>query len=438
MTSAALVIHPEITSSRASVRDGEARLQEAVGLAQAIDLEVRGAERLTLNRPNPARLIGQGAVERFAAFAEGNEVDVVVVDAELTPIQQRNLERALNCKVIDRTGLILEIFGARARTKEGQLQVELAALSYQRSRLVRSWTHLERQRGGFGFLGGPGESQLEIDRRLITERITRLKKDLAGVTRTRAIHRESRRRVPYPIVALVGYTNAGKSTLFNRLTSASVKAEDQLFATLDPTLRQLRLPSGREVILSDTVGFISDLPTDLVAAFRATLEEVTEADILLHVRDMDNVETAEQKQDVEAILSTLGWEAEDNPRVIEVLNKVDLLEPEARQILTNEAARQPSALLCSAETGEGCSDLLSLLEEKIEASHSRQRYLLSLSDGASIAWLYQHGRVIEQEDDDLQTMITVMLSPADAARFAHRLSRQAKSKEKQETAPLEA
>ncbi|HMB75557.1 MAG TPA: GTPase HflX, partial [Kiloniellaceae bacterium] len=278
--------------------------------------------------------------------------------------------------------------------------------------------------GGFGFMGGPGESQLEIDRRLITDRITRLKKELANVTRTRAIQRESRRRVPFPIIALVGYTNAGKSTLFNRLTTAAVLAEDQLFATLDPTLRQLRLPSGREVILSDTVGFISELPPDLIAAFRATLEEVTEADILLHVRDVSNPESGEQKKDVEGILATLGWDTEDNPQVVEVLNKIDLLPPEARNALENEADRMPSAVLCSAATGEGCDALLALLDAKIEADHRLERYVLPLSDGASIAWLYENGRVVEQADDELQTVISVMLSPADAKRFASRLKRQ--------------
>ena len=428
MTTCALVVRPKVASSKASARAEEARLEEAVGLAQAIELDVRSAECLTLTRPNPARLIGQGALERFAAMVETDSIDVVVVDADLTPIQQRNLERRLSAKVIDRTGLILEIFGARARTKEGQLQVELAALSYQRSRLVRSWTHLERQRGGFGFLGGPGESQLEIDRRLITERITRLKKDLAGVTRTRAIQRASRRRVPFPIVALVGYTNAGKSTLFNRLTDAEVTAQDQLFATLDPTLRQLRLPSGRNIIVSDTVGFISDLPTELIAAFRATLEEVIEADILIHVRDVSNAENAAQKKDVEEILATLGWEVEDNEQVIEALNKADLLDDETRQILAGQAARQSATVLCSAKSGEGFRELLALLDRKIETDHKLARYLLPLSDGASIAWLYQNGRVVEQQDEDLDTLITVMLPPADAARFEHRLRRGVKKK----------
>ena len=296
MGTKAIVVHPDIAGFGDNLRHAEARLEEAVGLARSIDLDVAESEVIGLKRVKPGSLFGQGTLERLATLIAAREIDVCVLDGQLTPIQQRNLERALHCKVIDRTGLILEIFGARARTKEGQLQVELASLSYQRSRLVRSWTHLERQRGGFGFLGGPGESQLEIDRRLITERITKLKKDLAQVKRTRSLHRQARARVPYPVVALVGYTNAGKSTLFNRLTAAAVKAEDQLFATLDPTMRQVELPSGRTVILSDTVGFISDLPTDLVAAFRATLEEVTSADLVVHVRDMAHPQSLAQNR----------------------------------------------------------------------------------------------------------------------------------------------
>ncbi len=300
-------MHPNIRSAPNPARDPQARLEEAVGLALAIDLEIDHAEVVAVAKARPGTLFGKGVVERFADFVKAHEIDVAIVDAALAPIQQRNLERAWDCKVIDRTGLILEIFGARARTKEGQLQVELAALSYQRSRLVRSWTHLERQRGGFGFLGGPGERQLEMDRRIITNRITRLKSELDQVKKTRALHRAARRRVPYPVVALVGYTNAGKSTLFNRLTRAEVLVGDMLFATLDPTMRRVRLPSGLEIILSDTVGFISELPHDLVAAFRATLEEVTGADLVLHVRDIAHPDSEAQREDVETILGDLGW-----------------------------------------------------------------------------------------------------------------------------------
>src|SRR5512142_1146579 len=309
-TGRSLVIHPSLKRPprelRDSLRTPEARLEEAVSLAGAIDLEVVHAALVPLAKPKPATLIGSGSVENLAQVVKERGIGVAVIDATVSPVQQRNLERAWKAKVIDRTGLILEIFGERARTREGQLQVELAALSYQRSRLVRSWTHLERQRGGFGFLGGPGESQLEIDRRLIDERIARNKRELEDVKRTRALHREARRRVPYPVVALVGYTNAGKSTLFNRLTRSAVGAEDMLFATLDPTMRRLGLPSGKTAILSDTVGFISDLPTHLVAAFRATLEEVTEADLVVHVRDAHHPDSAAQKEDVLAVLGDLG------------------------------------------------------------------------------------------------------------------------------------
>lgn len=345
---------------------------------------------------------------------------MVVVNSALTPVQQRNLETAWDCKVIDRTGLILEIFGARARTKEGNLQVELAALTYQRSRLVRSWTHLERQRGGYGFLGGPGESQLEIDRRLISTRITRIKSDLEQVKRTRALHRTARRRVPYPVVALVGYTNAGKSTLFNRLTRAEVAAEDQLFATLDPTMRRLRLDDGREVILSDTVGFISDLPTNLVAAFRATLEEVTEADLILHVRDIAHPDSEAQRNDVQDVLRDLGLDEAETGPFVEVLNKIDLLGPEERQSLIARAARNPDRVPVSAITGEELPALCATMAARLGTDARAVRLTVPLSDGAELAWLYDRGHVLDREDDGVNAHLLVQLDPADLARFEHR------------------
>ena len=402
------------------MRAPQGRLDEAAGLALAIGLDVVHAESVALNRPQPATLFGKGVVERFAGFIEAQEVGVAIVDAALTPIQQRNLERAWNCKVIDRTGLILEIFGARARTKEGQLQVELAALSYQRSRLVRSWTHLERQRGGFGFLGGPGERQLEMDRRIITDRITRLKSDLDRVKRTRELHRAARRRVPYPVVALVGYTNAGKSTLFNRLAGAEVFVGAQLFATLDPTMRRVRLPSGLEMILSDTVGFISELPTDLVAAFRATLEEVTEADLVLHVRDIARLDSEAQRRDVEDVLEELGLGDRLEDEIIQVLNKIDLLDADSRQFLRARAARGNGQVLASALTGEGLDDLLAAIDRRLAKGSRTVSLSVALVDGAAISWLYDHGQVLERRDDERFAHLRVNLDPADLARFHRR------------------
>jgi GTPase len=425
-TGRALVIHPALKTAPGrrlgdgGVRSLDARLDEAVGLARAINLEVVGGEIVRLARPIPGTLLGSGNVEALGEKIGEQNIGLVVVDAALSPVQQRNLERRWKTKVIDRTGLILEIFGARARTHEGRLQVELAALSYQRSRLVRSWTHLERQRGGFGFLGGPGESQLELDRRLIGERIGKLKRELEDVKRTRALHREARKRVPYPVVALVGYTNAGKSTLFNRLTRASVGAEDMLFATLDPTMRRLDLPSGRTVILSDTVGFISDLPTHLVAAFRATLEEVTEADIVVHVRDAHHPDSAAQREDVLAVLRELGLGQVLEDGIIEAFNKIDLLDEEARGRLFNQAQRNEEVVALSAATGEGCDALLAVIGGRLGRNAQAIRLDIPLSDGKTLAWVYARGEVLGRRDDAESAHLSVRLSDADLGRLRHR------------------
>ncbi len=379
---------------------------------------------LPLRQKVPATLLGSGKAKEIGLALEAEPAELVVVDAALTPVQQRNLEKIWKTKVIDRTGLILEIFGERAHTREGVLQVELAALTYQRSRLVRSWTHLERQRGGFGFLGGPGESQLELDRRRITERIVRIKSELADVKRTRGLHRDARKRVPYPVVALVGYTNAGKSTLFNRLTGAQVDARDQVFATLDPTMRQIRLPSGVHVILSDTVGFITDLPTSLVAAFRATLEEVLAADLILHVRDISHPDADEQKSDVEKVLDELGVDAADRAaRLIEVWNKIDVLAPDQLAEVEAEAARIADVCVLSAAQGIGVDGLLATVDRRLAAKRTVVELDLDYNSGELLAWLHRTGEVLQQTDDGAGLHLRVAISTTERARLAHRLGR---------------
>ncbi|MEP9347391.1 GTPase HflX [Xanthobacter sp. KR7-225] len=417
------ILSKRATRGSAERRSPQARLDEAVGLAAAIDLDVIYRGLVPLSDIRPATYLGTGKVEEIAGIVKAEAIDLVFFDAALSPVQQRNLEKAWSAKVVDRTALILEIFGARARTKEGALQVELAHLNYQRSRLVRSWTHLERQRGGFGFLGGPGETQIEADRRLIGERIVRIEKELEQVKRTRGLHRASRKRVPYPIVALVGYTNAGKSTLFNRLTRAAVTAQDLLFATLDPTLRAVDLPHGTRIILSDTVGFISELPTQLVAAFRATLEEVLEADLILHVRDISHPDSDAQARDVEDVLTDLGVESAAGGRVVEVWNKIDRLGAAEREAVENQCRRADGVegpVAVSALTGEGTEPLLGLMERRITADRVTLAVTLAAEDGEGLGWLYRHGEVLDRTADAEGTVHVALRLPPERVRLVAR------------------
>jgi GTP-binding protein HflX len=416
----AIVLHPVLPDRLSTVTGGRAVddvLDEAIGLAQAIWLDVVDCRAVRVARPSPATLFGKGAVETIRQLIGEKEPTIVIVDHALSPIQQRNLEKEWDAKVLDRTGLILEIFGARAQTKEGQIQVDLAALEFQQSRLVRSWTHLERQRGGAGFMGGPGETQIEMDRRMIRDKITRLKRELEQVQRTRELQRKGREKVPFPIVALIGYTNAGKSTLFNRLTGSEVFAKDLLFATLDPTLRQLKLPNGQEVILSDTVGFISNLPTHLIAAFRATLEQVKYADVILHVRDIARHDSDAQRDDVVTILTDLGIDYETDERVIEVLNKVDSLPPDMQADICRTATFREHKVAISALTGEGVDELLDDIMSISSKSRTQVIYAIRTEDGEALAWLYNRAQITERHDSEEKVIITVDIDPADQGRF---------------------
>ena len=413
----ALLVLPDRGGSSGGLRSTEARLDEAEGLAQAIGIDVVARRSFKLRNVRPASLFGKGQMEEIAEIASEHQAGLLIVDAGLTPVQQKSLEEAAKTKVIDRTGLILEIFGERAATAEGRLQVELAHLDYQAGRLVRSWTHLERQRGGFGFLGGPGETQIEADRRLIRDRMAKIRRELDQVKRTRGLHRDRRQRAPWPVIALVGYTNAGKSTLFNRMTSADVRAEDLLFATLDPTMRAFKLPGFDKAILSDTVGFVSDLPTELVAAFRATLEEVESADLILHIRDIAHPDSDAQAADVAQVLATLGLDEPASPPRIEVWNKLDLLEGDDRTALLGEAKRREDVFPVSARSGEGVEALNQAIAKRLQDRAEIHRLKLSASDGSRIAWLHAHGEMLDQRMDDETVHVAVRLSADNWARF---------------------
>ena len=419
----AYIVFPNITNSEQNLSP-EARLEEAVGLARAISLDIAGAEIVKLREIKSGAYFGQGYIDKLAEKFSQENIELLIVDAGLSPIQQRNLEKKLKTKVIDRTALILEIFGERAQTKEGKLQVELAHLTYQRSRLVRSWTHLERQRGGAGFLGGPGETQIELDRRIIDDKIVRIKKELEKVKKTRALQRSARQKVPYPVVALVGYTNAGKSTLFNSLTQADVFAKDLLFATLDTTMRKMKLPTGQEVILSDTVGFISDLPHELIMAFRATLEEVLAADIVVHVRDVANPETQTQKKDVLNVLEHLGLkhiETEEN--YIELLNKADLLTPEQQTYYKELSERNSSLIVCSAVSGQGLDEFLQNISEKLSREEKNLEINIAAEKGKEIAWLYENSEVISSNLKGKNISFTCKISNKNCARLEKMLQK---------------